>query len=65
MSCKKVGFVSIRYKDLRDLTANMLSEVCKGIEIRLTGIKLDSRTANTTNEVRLDIRACGVWERVQ
>ena len=64
-NCKKGGFVSIRYKDLRDLTENMLAEVCKGIEIQLTGIKLDSRTANTTNEVRLGIRACGVWKRVQ
>ena len=29
MSCKKEGFVSIRHKDLRDLAANMLSEVFK------------------------------------
>ena len=56
--------------DLRDLTAKMLSKVCKDIEIepKLTpwmGEELDSRTANTTNEARLDIRARGVWERGQ
>ena len=70
MSCEKGGFVSIRHDDQRDLIANMLSEVCKDIEIEpkltpLTGEELDSRTANTTNEARLDIRARGVWERGQ
>ena len=62
MSCKKGDFVSMKHNDLRDLTANMLSEVCKDIEIEpqlipLTSEGLGSRTANTTNEARLDIRA--------
>ena len=70
MSCKKGGFVSVRHNDLRDLTTNMLSKVCKDVEIEpkltaLTGEVLGSRTANTTNEARLDIRTCGVWERGQ
>ena len=70
MSCKKGGFLSIRHNDLGDLTANMLSEVCRDVEIEpkltpLTGEVLGSRTANTTNEARLDIRACEVWERGQ
>ena len=48
----------------------MLSEVCKDIEIEpkltpLTGEELGSRTTNTRNEARLDIRARGVWERGQ
>ena len=29
MSCKKCGFTYIRHKDLRDLTGNMVSEVCE------------------------------------
>ena len=33
MRCKKGGFVSIRHHDLRDLTANMSSKVCKSVEI--------------------------------
>ena len=33
MSCKKGGFTYIRYNDLRDLTANMMSEACKDTEI--------------------------------
>ena len=60
MSCKKGGFVSIRHNDLRDLTTNMSCRVCKDIET-----EPHSRTANTTNEARLDIRARGVWERGQ
>ena len=31
----------------------------------LTGKELDSRTANTANEARIDIRARGVWIRGQ
>ena len=60
----------MRHSDLRDFTANMLSEVCKDIEVKpklapLTGEDLDSRTAKTTNEARLDIRGRKVWERGQ
>ena len=70
MSCKKGVFISIRLNDLRDLTADVLCEVSKDIIIEpkltpLTGEELSSRTANTTNEARLDNRACGVWERGQ
>ena len=70
MSCKKGGFISIRHNDLRDLTANMLSEVCKDTEIEprlqtLTGEQLNNRTANRSDEARLDIRARGVWARGQ
>ena len=48
----------------------MLSEICKDVEIEpkltpLTGEELGFRTANTTNEARLDIRAHGVWETGQ
>ena len=48
MRCKKGGFVFIRQNDLRDLTANMSSKVCKDVEIEqkltsLTGEVLGSR----------------------
>ena len=32
MSCKKGGFVTLRHKEVRDVTATFLSEVCKDIE---------------------------------
>ena len=33
MSCKKGGFITIRHNDLRDLTANLLTELCKDVDI--------------------------------
>ena len=33
MSCKKGSFIYIRLDDSRDLTANIMSEVCKDTEI--------------------------------
>ena len=36
MSCKKGGFITIRHNDLRDLTANLLTEVCKGVNTEPT-----------------------------
>ena len=33
MSWKRGGFVTIRHNDLRDLTANLLSNVCNDVEI--------------------------------
>ena len=34
MSCKKGGeFITIRHNDLCDLTANLLTEVCKDVDI--------------------------------
>ena len=34
MSCKKGGFISIRHNNVRDLIANMMSEVCKDTETK-------------------------------
>ena len=70
MICKKEVFVSVRRNDLRDLITNMSSKVCKNTEIEpkstpLKGKELGSRTTNTTNKARLDIRAREVWERGQ
>ena len=33
VSCKKGGLITIRHYDLRDLTANLLTEVCKDVDI--------------------------------
>ena len=45
MSCKKGGFLKIRHNDLRDITARIVSEICKDTEIEpkllpLSGEKL-------------------------
>ena len=70
MSCNKGGFVSIRHNVLCDLTARIVSEVCKDTEIEpkflpQSGEELHERTTNKSNEARLDIRTQGFWERGQ
>ena len=66
LSCKKGGFVTIRHNEIRDITASLLSEVCRDVRkepplIELTGEQMEERTANTTKEARLDISALGFW----
>ena len=53
-----------------DLTAKILSEARYDTEIEpklvpLKGEDLSNRTANRSNEARLDVRARGFWERGQ
>ena len=69
-SCKKGGFVAQRHNELRDLTGELLAEVCRDVCIEpplgeLTGETLTLRTANSSAEARLDISARGVWTRGQ
>jgi hypothetical protein len=70
MDCKKGGFVSILRNEIRDLEATMLSEVCKDVSIELvlqplTGKHYRHRTANTDDNVRVDVKARGFWRRGQ
>ena len=55
---------------LRDLTANLLSEVCPDVSIEpslneLTGKTLMYRSANTAADAHLDVSARGVWTKGQ
>ena len=57
MSCKKSGCIYIRYNDLLDLTANMMSEACKDTEIEpkltpLSGEELQGRTSNNSKSLQ-------------
>ena len=61
MICRKSGFLYIRQYGLRDLTSNMMSEVCKDTKIEpklksLSGEELQGRTSNNSNEAWVDIR---------
>ena len=63
------GFVSIRHYILRNLTANIVSEVRKDTEIEskllpLRGEELHGRTKNQSNEARLYIRHVHFREEV-
>ena len=70
MSCKIGGFITIRHSNVRDLTDNLLTIICKGVDIEpqllpVTWEAFHYQTSNTSNEARVDIRAQGFWERVQ
>ena len=59
LSCKKRGFLSLRYNHIRNITALLLIKVFKDVRVepllqQLTGESLQ-------NEVRLDICARGFW----
>jgi len=67
MTCKKGGFISCRHNEIRDILAKMMDEVCRDVEIEpslipLTGENL-KRTANDSNEARLDFSARDFWNR--
>ena len=60
ISCKKGGFIRIMHKDAQDLTCNLLTIICKGVEIEpkllpVTGEAFDYQTANTSNKARVVI----------
>ena len=64
MTWRKDDFLNIRHNDFRDLTANMMSEVCKYTKIELklaplSGEELQGRTSSNSNDARLDIRTRG------
>jgi len=66
LSCKKGGFISIRHNNIRDITANLLKEVCKDVRLEpqlqpLTGETFDQNTANLSDEARCDVSARGFW----
>lgn len=67
LSCHKGGFVAIRHNEIRDTTAELLSEVCKDVEIEpkltpVTGEVLPP-TAIITDDARADVSARGFWVR--
>ena len=66
LSCKKGGFVTLRHNELRDITAKLLDEVCVDVKreprlIALNGEQMRYKTANRSDEARLDISATGFW----
>lgn len=66
LSCPKGGFPSIRHNEIRDLTANLLTEVCSDVCIEpemqpVTGEVLTGATSNSQDGARLDIAVNGFW----
>ena len=66
LSCPRGGFPSIRHNEIRDLTANLLTEVCNDVCIEpdlqpLSGEVLSGSSSNTQDGARLDIAVNGFW----
>jgi len=69
LNCSFGGFPTIRHNELRDVTANLLSQVCSNVQITphlqpLSGKILAHRTSNFDNQARLDISAKGFLEYI-
>ena len=65
---KKDGFVVQRHDCIRDLLTTLLAKVCKNVEsephlLPLDNEQLDLRSANSSPEARLDIKAGSFWYR--
>ena len=66
LNCHHGGLPTIRHNELRDLTANLMSEICHDVTtepelLPLTGENMRYRSAITTDGARLDVRAQGFW----
>ncbi len=66
LSCPKGGFPSIRHNEIKDLTANLLTEVCLDVQVEpdlqpLTGEARTGATSNSQDGARLDVAANGFW----
>ena len=66
LSCPKGGFPSICHNEIRDVTANLLTEVCNDVCVEpdlqlIDGESYTGSSANTQDGARLDIAADGCW----
>ena len=62
LSCPRGGFPSIRHNEIRNITADLMSEVCHTVGTKLslqpiTGEQFEHRTDNQENGARLNIAA--------
>ena len=68
LSCKKGGFVAQRHGGVRNLLTTFIDKICNNVEIEPRLQPLDNepfhlRSAVTSSEARLDIKAGGFWAR--
>ena len=68
LNCQRGGFVVIRHNEVRDLTAELLTEVSNDIAIEpnltpLSGESFDSATTSKEDDARCDVAARGFWVR--
>ena len=66
LSCPRGAFPIIRHNEVRDLTASVLTEVCRDVRVEpdlkpITQETMSASTANTSDGARLDIAVNGFW----
>ena len=66
MVCSFGGFPTIRHNELRDITAELLTEVCHNVAVEpvllpLSGEVFSARSTITPASARADVRATGFW----
>ena len=67
-NCQRGDFVTTRHNDVRDLTAELLSEVCHDVanepeEPGEPGEQFESETTSKEDDCRSDVAARGFWTR--
>ena len=67
MICHMGGIPTIRHNEIRDMTANLLTEICHNVatEPLLQPLTNAHHTANTDANAHLDIRGRGFWNTGQ
>ena len=68
LSCPRGGFPSIRHNEIRDLTARLLTEVCRDVRIEpdlqpipVISPLIGGASANSSEGARLDVAVNGFW----
>ena len=66
LSCLKGGFPIIRHNEIRNLTADLLTEVCHDVQLEptlqpLTGEQFVGASVNKSDGARLDVSVNGFW----
>ena len=67
-SCPKGAMPSLRHNAIRNITAQLLTEVCPNVCVKptlqsLTGESFPLRSANTEDNARLDVKAQNFWDK--
>ena len=62
--------MTLRHNRIRNTTANLLNKVCKDVHVEpqlqpLGGEKFSEKTANKSDQVRVDISVLGFWLKGQ
>ena len=70
MCCAKGGFPTIRHNEVRDMVADLITEVCPNVAVEpllapITGERFKAASTNTAPDARADIRARGFWSRAE